>query len=126
MVIRPTAGECGLAAVLESLAMVRPMTVKSVEEMLEREAANAVPFGATVVYVAGTLRPGMMASLESMKGKGNPAMLVWVGEGDPPLPDGVRVFDGRRMFGTVAQEEVFRQPGDKGDDAGLVEVTSGA
>jgi uncharacterized protein (DUF58 family) len=127
MVIRPTAGEGGLRAVLESLAMVRPMTVKSVEEMLEREAANAVPFGATVVYVAGTARPRMISALAEMKNRGHPSLLVWLGDGDPPRPGGVRVMDGRPLFGGSRPEEgAFRRPGSTPETPGLVEVAAGA
>ncbi len=110
MVIPPSAGHDQLPSILEALAMIRPLTVKTIEEMLEREAAAAAPFGATVVYVSGSFRPPTMDALHRMSSRGHPVMLVWVGHGDAPAAAGMQVLDARRVFGVSEPQDVFRRP----------------
>jgi uncharacterized protein (DUF58 family) len=111
MVIPPAAGEDQLPAILEALAMVRPMTVKTIEEMLERDAGAAVPMGATLVFIAGFFRPGTLDALAQLQGRGHPTLLMWAGLGEPPRPEGLRVIDARQMFGETADEARFKRPG---------------
>ena len=114
MVIPPAAGQDQLPAILEALAMVRPMTVKTIEEMLERDAVAAVPMGATLVYIAGFFRQGTLDALARLQARGHPTLLMWAGLGEPPGLEGLGVIDARQMFGETADEARFMRPGGAG------------
>ena len=123
MMIPPAAGQGQLPAILEALAMVRPMTVKTIEEMLERDAVAAVPMGATLVYIAGFFRQGTLDALARLQARGHPTLLMWAGLGEPPRLEGLGVIDARQMFGETADEARFKRP----DGAGhLVESAEAA
>jgi hypothetical protein len=97
--------------------MVRPLTVRTIEEMLEREAAAAVPFGATVVYVSGSFKPPTVDALHRMSTRGHPVMPVWVGHGEAPSAAGMQVLDARRVFGVSEPEDAFKRPGNRAGEA---------
>jgi uncharacterized protein (DUF58 family) len=111
MVIPPSASSENVPAILEALAMVRPMTVRTIEEMLGSDAAAAVPFGATLVYISGVFRQPAIDALAARGSAGHPLQLIWVGQDDAPRAEGLKVLDGRRMFGVALPEDRFMRPG---------------
>ncbi len=123
MVIPPGAGHGQAPAILEALAMVRPLTVRTIEEVVEREAAGAIPFGSTVIYISGVFKAPTLDSLAGLRARGHPVQLLWVGEGPPPSPAGLRVLDGRATFGSPMPDDAFRRPSDVVPD---VDWTEGA
>ena len=111
MVIPPAAGQGQLPEILEALAMVRPMTIRTIEEMLDGEAARSVPFGSTLVYVSGIFKPATLHALALLQSRGHPVLLMWAGQGEAPKPDGLNVIDAREMFGETPDEAMFKRPG---------------
>ncbi len=109
-VIPPAAGPGQLTSILESLAMVRPMTVRSVEEIVSSDGQTAFHFGTTVIYVAGVVKPGAVDMLVQMASAGRHSIFMWVGHGEPPAINRVTVTDGRRMFGIEVPEDSFKRP----------------
>jgi uncharacterized protein (DUF58 family) len=78
---------------LEALAMVSPFVVEPLEVILHRRAER-LPFGSTVVLVAGYLPEGLHAYLTSSRRAGRRWFLVWVGDEKPPeLGRHVDVYD---------------------------------
>ena len=109
-VIPPAAGAGQLPDILESLAMVRPMTIRPVEEIVGSDGQAALHYGTTVIYVAGIVRPGAVDMLSRLASAGSHPIFMWVGHGEPPAIDRVTVIDGRRMFGTEVPEDSFKRP----------------
>jgi len=72
-----------LAKMLEALAMVSPYVLGPLEEVIER-AWSRLPFGATLVIVAGYLTEGLQDYLTRGRGRERRAFLVWVGDEEPP------------------------------------------
>jgi uncharacterized protein (DUF58 family) len=68
---------------LEALAMVSPFVVEPLEEILHRRAER-LPFGSTVVLVAGYLSEGLTAYLASRRLRERRWFMVWVSDEPPP------------------------------------------
>jgi uncharacterized protein (DUF58 family) len=78
---------------LEALAMVSPFVVEPLEAILHRRAER-LPFGSTVVLVAGYLTEGLRAYLTSSRQSGRRWFMVWVGDQQAPdLSRHVEVYD---------------------------------
>ena len=73
---------------MKSLAMVKPMAVKSLDELARHHGQAALPPGATIIFVAGAFRPGAVEFVTSLGGRGYRIRTLYVGDEDPPeLPD---------------------------------------
>lgn len=118
MVIPPAAGQGQLPEILKALAMVRPMTIRTIEEMIFGEAARSVPFGSTLVYISGIFKPGTIHALTELQSRGHPVLLMWAGQGEAPNPDGLNVIDAREMFGETSDDAMFKRPGARPDGKG--------
>jgi uncharacterized protein (DUF58 family) len=82
-----------LTHILEALAMVSPFVLAPLEDVLE-EAARALPFGATIVVIAGYTNDALAARLVRLRRRGHPVTLVWVDDEPPPRGlSGVVVYD---------------------------------
>ncbi len=123
MVIAPAADPGQIAEMLRALAMVGPMTVKSIDEMVAPDGPSPLPFGATVVFVTGMLKQGPAEAITRLSMSGHSVVLVWVGHSDPPSLHKVHVFDGRRIFGIRLPEDRFRRPSHGDDSRSSAEVT---
>ena len=84
MVIPPSASPGQLAAIMEALAMVRPVSPERIDRLLEREASWAVPFGATIVIVSAVMSPDLVEVAERLSAKGHPVRAIYVGWDDAP------------------------------------------
>jgi uncharacterized protein (DUF58 family) len=80
----PPARQDQLSKILEALAMVSPYVLAPLEDVIER-AASRLPFGATLVIVAGYLPDGLRDYLTRGRGRERRAFLVWVGDERPPI-----------------------------------------
>lgn len=82
-----------LTRILEALAMVSPLTIAPLEEVLE-EAARRLPLGATIVLVASYCHESLAATLQRLQLKGYPLAILWTADTEPPPPlAGLNVFD---------------------------------
>jgi len=109
-VAAPDGGVHQLAAVLEALATIRPITVGAIEEVIDRER-DAIPFGATVVAVSPLLMDGLRAKLADLRHRGHPVLAIHVGGGDlPDWSDGYEVRSMGEVFdlGARARDRLFR------------------
>jgi uncharacterized protein (DUF58 family) len=99
--VAPGAGPGQLTALMTTLAGANPFTTSSLEKMVAKYGAEALPHGATVVYVAGAMRPSTMA---------------YVGDGDLPNHPGLTIQDYRGVFGAADTPDSTADHAD-GDDA---------
>lgn len=97
-VVAPGAGPNQLAALMSTLAGVNALTRCSLEQMVARHGPEAMPFGATLVYVAGYFRPSTVAFVSDLGRRGHRAMELYVGEGEPPLFSDLQIQDYRSVF----------------------------
>jgi hypothetical protein len=98
MVIPPGADPSRLATILESLAMVRPISMSRIERVLEAERA-AIPYGAALVVVSALFADPLRAACERLAVRGHSAVAVYVGDGVPPVAsrDLAVVVEGERF-----------------------------
>jgi uncharacterized protein (DUF58 family) len=82
-----------LTRILEALAMVSPLTIAPLEEVLE-EAARRLPLGATIVLVASYCHESLAATLHRLELKEYPLAILWTADTPPPPAlAGLNVFD---------------------------------
>jgi len=96
-VVTPGTGTAQLTLLLESLAMVHPIGVRSLDE-LARNKRGAIPAGATLIHVGGIYHPRTMNYLMRLKRIGHPVIILHTGREEPPDYSDFQVRDGRSMF----------------------------
>jgi uncharacterized protein (DUF58 family) len=96
-VVPPGTGAAQLTMLLESLAMVHSIGVRSLDE-LARSRRGAIPPGATLIHIGGIYHPRTMAYLLGLKRSGHPVIIVHTGREEPPDYPHFEVRDGRGMF----------------------------
>ncbi|MBT6706772.1 MAG: DUF58 domain-containing protein [Chloroflexi bacterium] len=96
-VVTPGTGAAQLTMLLESLAMVHPIGVRSLDE-LARSKRGAIPSGATLILVGGIYHPRTMNYLMGLKRTGHPVIILHTGREEPPDYPDFEVRDGRSMF----------------------------
>ena len=76
-----------LSAILEALARVQSLGVRPLEDLTQDMGSDALPFGATIVFVAGVFRPGIVEYLSELSRRGHRLVTIDIG-GDtaPDLP----------------------------------------
>ena len=104
-VIRPASGPQQLPSILESLAMMRPTTMARLDELARSRARDALPAGATVVYVTGQARESAVAYVLELARRGHPVITAWVGREAPPKLRGLNLRDHREQFGVQIEGE---------------------
>ena len=97
-VVAPGAGPDQLTAVMTTLAGATSMTTKPLEAVVAEHAAAALPFGATIVYIASVVRPAAARYVADLANRGHRAMAIYTGEGDVPDFPGLPVRDYRGVF----------------------------
>lgn len=112
-VVKPASGPTQLASILESLAMMRPATMSSLQGLAMANARDAIPAGATIFFVAGQLRESAVAYVSELSRRRHPVTTLWVGREDPPAVPGLNIIDYRSVFdiGTTFEESMFMRPG---------------
>ena len=96
-VITPGYGSSHLTALLESLAMVHPIGVRSLDE-LARSRRGAIPSGSTIIHIGGIYHPRTINYLRQLSDSNHPVILLHTGREDPPEHTEFEVRDGRPMF----------------------------
>jgi uncharacterized protein (DUF58 family) len=84
MVIKPGADPRQMPVLLEALAMVRPIVVKSLPQVIA-QAPEAIPFGSTIVAVSSVMSESLLIELERLKRDGHPTVGIYVGDGEPEV-----------------------------------------
>ena len=115
-VVRPASGGQQVPMILETLAMMRPATVAHLDSVARSRARDALPAGATIVYVAGQLRDTAVAYVIDLARRGHPVVTLWVGREDPPVIPGLVIRDYRGLFGTLPEtaDAAFTRPDGRG------------
>ncbi|MGH2583444.1 MAG: DUF58 domain-containing protein [Dehalococcoidia bacterium] len=101
-----------LTRILEALAMVSPLTIAPLEEVLE-EAARRLPLGATIVLVAAYCHESLAATLHRLQAKGYPLAILWAADDPPPtVLAGLNIFNlaGRLKELERTSHEAFARP----------------
>lgn len=96
-VVPPGTGASQLTMLLESLAMVHPISVQGLDE-LAQSRRGTIPPGATLIHVGGIYQRRTMNYLLRLKRSGHPVILLHTGREDPPDYPDFEVRDGRSMF----------------------------
>ncbi len=111
-VVRPASSPTQMADILESLAMMRPATMGSLQQLAMANARDAIPSGATIFFVAGQLKEGAVAYVLEMAERRHPVTTLWVGREDPPDIKGLNIVDYRAEFGVGKNmaESIFGRP----------------
>ncbi len=94
--VAPGAGPNQLTAIMTSLAGATSMTTRPLEDVIEQN--GSVPFGATVVYVAGLFRPASIELLKRLKRRGHSIVTLYVGDDALPEISEIVVEDYRSVF----------------------------
>jgi uncharacterized protein (DUF58 family) len=97
-VVGPGAGPDQLTAIMTTLAGATSMTTHPLEEIIVRNGAAAVPFGATIVYVASVFRPTSVTFVRDLGGSGHQVVALYVGEDEPPEIEDFPIEDYRSVF----------------------------
>ena len=96
-VVPPSSGPTQLTTLLESLAMVHPIAVQSMDQ-LARDRRGAIPKGSTLIHIGGIYHPRTMNYLGGLALTGHPVIILHVGREDPPEYPEFEVRDGRSVF----------------------------
>lgn len=84
LVVKPGADPKQLPVLLEALAMVRPIVVNSLPEVIA-QAPESIPFGATIVAISSVMSESLLIDLERLKRDGHPAVGIYVGDTEPEV-----------------------------------------
>ncbi len=104
-VVAPGAGPDQIAAVMTTLAGATSMTTRPLEEVVARHGAEAMPFGATIVLIAGVFRPSVTNFVVDLGRKGHRTLALYVGDDDPPEIPGLPVEDYRGVFAFPEEDD---------------------
>lgn len=97
-VVAPGAGPDQMAALMSTLAGAGSMTTRPLEELVARYGPEVMPFGATIVYVAGVFRPTTVEFVTDLGWRGHRIVALYVGEEEPPEIPGLPIEDYRSVF----------------------------
>jgi uncharacterized protein (DUF58 family) len=120
-VVPPSSGPTQLTTLLESLAMVNPISTRSLDEMA-RSRRGVIPPGATIIHLGGIYHPRTVNYLLGLRRTGHPVIVLHTGRENPPDFPEFEVRDGRKMFldslepGDGVRDAAFIRPtGDSGE-----------
>jgi uncharacterized protein (DUF58 family) len=117
-VVPPSSGPTQLTTLLESLAMVHPIGIRSLDEMA-RSRRGVIPPGATLIHVGGIYHDSTMNYLLGLKRIGHPVIVVHTGREVPPDYPDFEVRDARGLFLEAipgVNDELFKKPPEKTAD----------
>ncbi len=91
LAVPPGAGPRQLVVILEALARVQPIVVKSLAQLAAENAARVLPFGASVICVSGIDCAQTSSMLAGWSLRGHPALLLRVVDPESPAGPNLRV-----------------------------------
>ena len=99
-----------LAAVLEALALVGPISRQSIADFVLQEATR-FPFGATIVLVTARVNEESADVVQELQRAGFHPTVIWVGDGRIPihLGESAKVFEIGDTLARAEREGRFRQ-----------------
>ncbi len=97
-VVAPGAGPNQLREIMTTLAGATSMTTKPLPVVIEQHGLEAVPFGATIVYVSGIFHRSSVDFLRDLKQRGHSIVALFVGTGAVPEIADIPVQDYRSFF----------------------------
>ena len=127
-VVTPGSGASQLTTLLESLAMVHPIGVRSLDEFA-RSRRGAVPPNSTIIHIGGIYHARTMNYLMGLRRTGHPVIMLHTGREEPPDYPAFEVRDGRAMFLESADTTGtadFRRPGGSVREWGELPVSDSA
>ena len=83
---------------MTTLAGANPFTTGAIEKLVVAYGAEALPHGATVVYISGAVRPATAAFVADLGQRGHRVTALYVGDGAPPTYPGLAMEDYREIF----------------------------
>jgi hypothetical protein len=93
---------------MEALATINPVVIRPMARYLS-EHARGFPLGSTVVVATAFLSSEMVDTLDSMKERGHPMVVAYVGdEPAPEMPPGIPLYDLRDYFERMERDREFR------------------
>ena len=111
-VVTPGTGQAQLTVLLESLAMVHPIAVRTLDEMAKNRR-GAIPPGSTLIHIGGVYHPRTINYLLELKRLGHLVMILHIGREEPPKFPGFEIRDGRDLFLLPSEDlkdDDFRRP----------------
>jgi hypothetical protein len=87
MVLAPGADPRQLRAILEALAMVRPIVMAPLDKVIHA-APEAIPFGSTIMAVSSIFPEQLLIELDRLASTGHPTVGYYVGDETPPIGTG--------------------------------------
>ena len=87
-----------LSTILEALARIQWVGVRPLEDLTEDLGTDALPIGATIVFVAGVFRPGTVEFLCQLSRRGHRLVTIDIGGDVPPNIRELNVRDFRGAF----------------------------
>ena len=113
--VPPSSGTTQLTTLLESLAMVHPIGIRSLAEMA-RSRRGMIPPGSTLIHIGGIYQEQTMNYLLGLKRIGHPIIVVHTGREEPPDYPEFEVRDARGLFLEAipgVNDELFSRPPEK-------------
>ena len=96
-VVPPSSGPTQITTLLEALAMVHPIAVRSLDE-LARSRRGMVPPGSTLIHIGGIHHSKTMSYLLGLQRTGHHVVVLHTGRGEPPQYPEFEMRDGRGLF----------------------------
>ncbi|NKB58742.1 MAG: DUF58 domain-containing protein [Alphaproteobacteria bacterium] len=96
--VAPGAGPEQLTTIMTTLAGATSMTARPLESVAAEYGAEAIPFGATIVYVAGVFRSSATDFVIDLGRRGHPIVALYVGADDMPDIPNLPIQDYRSVF----------------------------
>jgi uncharacterized protein (DUF58 family) len=94
-----------LSTVLQALACVQSATTQPLETLIEEQGVKAIPFGATIVFVAGAYHGGTVQFVRTLPRYGHRLVTIDLGGDRPPDFADLGVRDYRHAFGALKADE---------------------
>jgi len=98
-IIDPGHGPQQLSQILQSLACVQSTMTQPLETMAGQSGSNGIPFGATIVLIAGVYHRATVQFVRELKRYGHRLVTIDIGGDPPPATADLGVRDYRHAFG---------------------------
>ena len=77
---------------------MQSLGIQPLEELTQELGSDALPFGATIVFVAGVYRPGIVEFLCKLSRRGHRVVTIDIGGDEPPDITALNVRNYRGAF----------------------------
>ena len=91
-------GSQQLSRILEALAPIQSSGIRPLEHLTQNLGPDALPFGATIVFIAGVFRPGIVRFVRELSRRGHMLVTLDIGGDCPPNIRELNVRSFREAF----------------------------